>query len=132
MEEKMIKKQKNIEDMTLNELKSLVKEAETIKEEIQTKGKSYCIVRTYSAGVFAGNFDRKTKGKEGTIYNARRIFYWDGAASLSQMANEGVKKPENCKFAQEVSEIDLREIIEVLPCTTKAKKNIQAVKVWEQ
>jgi len=127
----MIKKQKNIEDRTLNELKSSVKEVETIKEEIQNKGKSYCIVRTYSAGVFAGEFDRKTEGREGTVYKARRIFYWDGAASLSQMANEGVKKPENCKFAQEVSEIDLKEIIEVLPCTIKAKENIQAVKIWE-
>ena len=124
-------KQKNIEDLTLNELKDLVKEAEKTKEKIQTKGKPYCIVRTYSAGVFAGNFDRKTKGREGTVYNARRIFYWDGAASLSQMANEGVKKPENCKFAQEVKEVDLKEIIEVLPCTTKARENIQAVKVWE-
>ena len=125
-------KKKNIEDLTLSELRNLVKEAEQVKQKIETKGKSYCIVRTYSAGVFAGNFDRNTKGKEGIVYNARRIFYWDGAASLSQLANDGTNKPENCKFAQEVSEVDLKEIIEVIPTTEKAKKNIQSVKVWEK
>jgi len=95
-------------------------------------GLEYCIVRTYSAGVFAGYFDRKVKGKEGTVFSARRIWYWDGANSLSQLANEGVKNPETCKFAQIVSEIDLREIIEVLPCTEKARLNIGEVKVWEK
>ena len=93
---------------------------------------SYCIVRTYSAGVFAGLYDRKNKGKEGTVFNAIRIHYWDGANSLSQMANEGVKKPKGCRFAQEVSEVDLKEIIEVLPCTIEAEKNIKGVPVWEQ
>ena len=96
------------------------------------KGKEYCIVRTYSAGVFAGFFDRKTKGREGIVYNARRIFYWEGAASLSQLANEGVKSPDKCKFAQIVPEIDLKEIIEVIPCTTKAKQIIEGVVIWEK
>jgi len=96
------------------------------------KGKEYCIIRTYSAGVFAGYINRKVKGKENTIYNARRIWYWDGAASLSQMANEGVKKPENCKFSQVVSEQDLKEIIEILPCSKKAKESIEGVKIWEK
>lgn len=94
--------------------------------------KTYCIVRTYSAGVFAGLYDRSKKGKEGTVYNARRIWYWDGAASLSQMANEGVNKPENCKFAQVVKEVDLKEIIEIIPCTTKARSNIESVPVWQK
>ena len=101
-----------------------------IKKE--NKGKTYCIVRTYSAGVFAGLFDRNIKGKEGTVFNARRIFYWDGACSLSQLANEGTKKPDECKFAQEVAEVDLKEIIEVIPTTETARKNIADVKVWEK
>ena len=96
------------------------------------KGKEYCVIRTYSAGVFAGYIDRKIKGKENTIYNARRIWYWDGAASLSQMANEGVNKPENCKFSQIVKEQDLKEIIEVLPCSKKAKESIEGVSIWEK
>ena len=96
------------------------------------KGKEYCIVRTYSAGVFAGFIDRKVKGKENTLTNSRRIWYWEGAASLSQLANQGVKSPDKCKFAQIVLEVDLKEIIEVIPCTTKAKESIQGVPVWEK
>jgi hypothetical protein len=96
------------------------------------QGKTYCIIRTYSAGVFAGFINRKILGKENTVYNARRIWYWAGAASLSQLANEGTKKPSDCKFAQIVSEVDLKEIIEVIPCTEQAKKNIEGVAVWQQ
>lgn len=109
-------------------LKSTIKSYARLQKT--KKGTEYCIVRTCSAGVFAGDFDRSVKGKENTIYNSRRIWYWDGAASLSQLANEGTKKPENCKFAQLVPEIDLKEIIEVIPCTTIAKENIEGVKEW--
>ena len=124
------------EDLNKLSFSELQKEVEKLSKKKEStkvpKGMEYCIIRTYSAGVFAGLFNRKIEGKEGTVFNARRIFYWDGAASLSQMANQGVNKPENCKFAQEVKEVDLKEIIEVLPCTKEARKNIQQVKIWEK
>lgn len=47
-----------------------------------------CMVRTYSAGVFLGTVAARD-GKEVTLTNARRIWYWDGAATLSQLATEG-------------------------------------------
>lgn len=96
------------------------------------KNKSYCIVRTYSAGVFAGWIDKTIKGKEATIYNSRRIWFWSGASSLSQLALDGTRKPDSCKFPAVVPETILKEIIEVIPCTTKAKESIEGVKVWEQ
>lgn len=95
------------------------------------KGKKYCIVRTYSAGVFAGWIKNKA-GKENTIYKARRLWYWDGASSLSQLAMEGVTRPENCKFPIEMKEVILKEIIEIIPCTEKARLNIAKVPIWEQ
>jgi len=91
---------------------------------------NYVIVRTYSAGVFAGNL-KSRDGKEVILNNARRLWYWDGAASLSQLAMEGVSKPDNCKFPCEVSEIVLTEAIEVIKCTQKAYESIMEVKVWE-
>ncbi|MCP3683882.1 MAG: hypothetical protein GY861_14460 [bacterium] len=94
-------------------------------------GMKYCIVRTYSAGVFAG-YIASRNGKEATIKKARRIWYWDGASSLSQLAMEGTNKPDSCKFPCEVDEIELTEVVEVLCCTEKAKKSITGVKVWEQ
>jgi hypothetical protein len=94
------------------------------------KGKPYVIVRTYSAGVFAGYLAKRT-GKEATILNARRLWYWFGAASLSQLAVDGVSNPGECKFPVEVSSVDLTEVIEVLPVSEKARKSIAEVPVWK-
>lgn len=92
--------------------------------------KDYHIVRTYSAGVFAGEIVRRD-GKEVEMTNARRLWYWDGACSLSQMAMEGVTAPQNCKFAMPVDVI-LTEVIEILKCTDKAKKVISEVAIWKR
>lgn len=94
------------------------------------KKKNYVIVRTYSAGVFAGYLDKR-KGQEVTLKNARRLWYWSGAASLSQLAMEGTSNPESCKFPCAVTSVDLLQAIEILPVTAKAKKSIEGVKVWE-
>ena len=91
----------------------------------------YVIVRTYSAGVFAGTL-KSRKGKEGTLTNARRLWYWAGAASLSQLAVSGTSKPESCKFPVVVSEVTLTEIIEVLSVTPVARKSIEEVPEWRQ
>lgn len=93
--------------------------------------KKYVIVRTYSAGVFAGNLIKK-KGKEVVLHNARRLWYWEGAASLSQLAMEGVKYPNKCKFPCEVKKIELLEAIEILDVTKKAEKNIKSVPIWSE
>lgn len=93
-------------------------------------GMEYCIVRTYSAGVFAGYIEKR-EGKEVTIRKVRRIWYWDGANSLSQLAVDGTLKPENCKFACEVDTIIVTEAIEVIPCTEKARKSIMEVEEWK-
>ena len=88
-----------------------------------------CVVRTYSAGVFIG-LVKSRDGKEVVLENARRLWYWDGAASLSQLANEGVSKPKNCKFPAPVAEILLTEAIEIIPATEAAVESIAAVKAW--
>lgn len=90
----------------------------------------YYIIRADRAGVFAGNI-KERNGNEVTLTNARRLWYWDGAASLSQLALEGVKKPNNCKFTVAVSEITILEVIEIIPCTAMAEENIKKVKEWK-
>lgn len=92
-------------------------------------GMEYVIVRTYSAGVFAGYLQARN-GKEVTLRQARRIYYWDGAATLSQLATDGTSKPDNCKFPVAVDKVELTEVIEVLTTTAKAKRSIDSVKVW--
>lgn len=93
-------------------------------------GMPYCMVRTYSAGVFAGYVESR-EGKEATLRNARRIWYWEGAASLSQLATDGTSKPENCKFPCPVDRVTLTEVIEIIPITKRAKKSIEEVAVWK-
>jgi hypothetical protein len=99
--------------------------------EVKMAKEKYVIVKTYSAGVFAGNLV-SVKGKEVVLNDARRIWYWDGASSLSQLAMEGTKKPEDCKFPMAVKEITLTEAIEIIPCTKEAEKSIKGVKIWQQ
>jgi hypothetical protein len=94
-------------------------------------GLKYVVVRTYSAGCFAG-YLKEMNGKELTLLNARRLWYWDGAASLSQLAEEGVSKPNNCKFPQEMTELKLTEAIEVINASEKARLSIASVKVWKE
>ena len=89
------------------------------------------IVRTYSAGVFYGEIESRN-GQEVVMRNARRLWYWDGAASLSQMAMEGVKRPENCKFAMPVDRVELLQVIEILDTTAEAQKNIEEVPEWKK
>jgi hypothetical protein len=89
----------------------------------------YVIVRTYSAGVFAGTLESR-EGQEVTLTNARRLWYWDGAASLSELAMHGVTKPHNCKFPCTVERVLLLQAIEMLETTSKARTSIEAVPVW--
>ena len=93
-------------------------------------GLKYVIVRCDRAGVFAG-YLFVHKSTEATLYNARRIWYWEGAASLSQLAMEGTKKPSSCKFPCAVGRIELTGVLEVIDCTEAARKSIESVKEWK-
>ena len=100
---------------------------------LELDGMKYCIIRTYSAGVFAGYYDEDERnGQEVVIHNARRIWYWDGANSLSQLAKDGTAAPQNCKFAVIVDKIIVLQAIEIIECTGKAQKSIQEVPVWQK
>ena len=88
------------------------------------------IIRGDRSGVFYGEILERD-GKEVRIGSCRRLWYWDGAASLSQLAAEGVKRPDRCKFTVTVSEAIVTDAIEILPCTAAACASIDAVKTWK-
>lgn len=90
----------------------------------------YVIVRTYSAGVFAGILVSRN-GQEVVMRNARRLWYWEGASSLSQLAVDGVSAPKKCKFPVEVDRVELLQAIEILDVTDRARESIASVPVWE-
>ena len=89
----------------------------------------YVIVRTYSAGVFAGTLESRN-GREVVLTNARRIWYWSGAASLSELAVRGTSRPNQCKFPVAVPRVELLEVIEILDTTPAARASIEAVPEW--
>lgn len=96
----------------------------------KSKKSKYVIIRTYSAGVHAGELVSR-KGQEVVLKNTRRIWYWKGSASLSQMAVSGVNCPNECRFSVVAPEVVLTQAIEVLQCTKEAEKNIKEVPVWK-
>jgi len=118
-----------IKELEINGMTYVQKGAEASNPS-PVMAKNYVIVRTYSAGVHAGQLSLRD-GKEVVLKNSRRIWYWDGAASLSQLAVDGTSKPDRCKFPCEVPEITLTEAIEIIPCTEKAQASIKGVKVWK-
>lgn len=90
----------------------------------------YYIIRGDRSGVFFGKIAERN-GREVTIRDARRLWYWDGAASLSQLALEGTKRPRDCKFTVTVPSIVVLDAIELIPCSEQAVESINEVSVWK-
>jgi hypothetical protein len=89
----------------------------------------YVLIRSDKAGVFAGNIESKD-GAEVVLRNSRRIWYWAGAASLSQLAVDGTSEPEQCKFPVAIDKIQILGVIEIIDVTKKAEESIKSVKIW--
>ena len=89
----------------------------------------YVIVRGDKSGVFAGVLKSK-EGREVTLTDARKIWYWQGATCLSQLASEGTSNPNGCKFPAPVAEVCITDAIEIFPCTDKAEQSIRGVHIW--
>ncbi len=119
---------------TENELKEIEERREELLKKLEkekSKGMRYVIARTYSAGVFAGYLFRE-QGKEVTLKDVRRVWHWEGAASLSELAVRGTSKPDECKFPISVPEVTLKEVIEILLCTKEGQKSIEGISIWSK
>lgn len=91
--------------------------------------KKKVIVRGNHSGVFFGELVERN-GREVKLENCRRLWYWDGAASISQLAINGTTNPGKCKFTVTVPEIEILDAIEIIPCSDKSVKSIESVSVW--
>ena len=88
------------------------------------------IIRADRAGVFYGTLTAK-EGTEVELKDCRRLWYWSGAASISELALSGVTAPRDCKFSVTVPSIIVTGVIEILPCEKAAIDSIDAVPVWK-
>ena len=87
------------------------------------------IVRCNRAGVYYGAIVSRNE-QEVEMANVRNIYYWSGAGSVMHLASEGVSRPRSCKFSMPVERMVLTEAIQIIPCTDKAVKSLDAVEVW--
>ena len=86
------------------------------------------IVRTFSAGVHYGTL-ASLDGKQAVLTDARRIWYWEGAFTLSEVSQKGVSSKS--KLSISVPEIVLTEAIEVIPCTDAAVACLDGIQAYE-
>lgn len=110
--------------------------ADSLKEMASTVGGlERCIIRSYGAGVFLGYVkERKTEanGINVILVNAKRIYYWSGACSLTQLAIDGTKDPNNCKITEAVATEEIANVIEIIPVTSNAAKSLDKVEIWKK
>lgn len=88
------------------------------------------IVRANGAGVFFGELKEKN-GNEVTMCNVIKLYYWDGAAAVEQLAVDGTSKPNNCKFTVSVEEMTITNVLQIISCTKKSIKSLSSVKEWK-
>jgi len=98
-------------------------------------GMERCIIRSYGAGVFLGYVAEQKSELNGVnviLKKAKRIHYWDGACSLTQLAKDGTKASSNCRITEPVDSQFIANVIEIIPVTDKASRNLDEVKIWKK
>ena len=91
----------------------------------------YYIIRGDRSGVFFGQIASRN-GREVELRNVRKLWYWDGACAVEQLAKDGVKSSTGCKFTVVVPEMIVTDAIQILPCSDKATKILAEVKEWKR
>lgn len=88
---------------------------------IKLKQGTRVLIRTYSAGVHFGTLIERD-GQEVHLKEARRLWSWQGALSLSEIAKAGIKIKDS-KISVPVEEIILTQAIEIIPISTTSNIN---------
>ena len=104
---------------------------EAIKKLIGKK----VIIRSYGAGVFFGTLNEVEQCEDKytvELLNCRRLWYWDGACSITQLAVDGTSRPDNCKFTITEPSIVVSSIVEIHECSEKSIKSIESVEEWKR
>lgn len=121
------------ETLTIDDVKYVRADINNPAQEVN--GMKYCIIRSYGAGVFCGYLKEQKSELNGVnviLINSRRIWYWSGACSLSQLAVEGSTDIENCKIAIEVPEMFIANVIEIIPMNKKSSEQIKGATIWKK
>ena len=123
-------KKKAMKEITINGTVYVPKS--TIANDVD--GLTPVLIRSYASGVHFGLLESKRdtpQGLEVTLRNSRRVHYWEGAASLSQMAVDGIGKPDSSRVSVFIDSITVQNVIETIPLSEKAFKNLKNQPIWK-
>lgn len=117
----------NTDELTLGQIKELNSVLGSNSQEssgLNSMVGQKCIIRTYSAGVWFGTIEQKSKD-EVIVKDARRMWRWWAAESisLSAVALHGIKQDKS-QICEAVNAVWLQPV-ELIPCTQKAIESIE-------
>ena len=111
-------------------------QADSVQEKApKVDGMERCIIRSYGAGVFIGYVAERNAELNGVniiLKQAKRIHYWDGACSLTQLAKDGTVAPDNCRITEAIDSQFIANVIEIIPVTQKSAEIIDGVPPWKK
>jgi hypothetical protein len=89
----------------------------------------YFIIRCDRAGIFFAQIASRD-GSEAELVNCRRIYSWVGAASISQVATDGVS--ERSEITVTVPKMTVLGVIEIIPASDKVTKQLLEFPAWKR
>ena len=89
------------------------------------------IVRCDRACVFFVKIKERNVS-EVTITDVRKLWRWDGACAVEQLAKDGTKTPGDCRFTVTIPEMTVLGAIQIIPCTGTASASLRDVKEWKR
>lgn len=87
------------------------------------------IARIDRAGVFHGILTAKD-AETTTMSDVRRIYYWRGALSVTDMSVTGVAEGSKVTVPAKCVEFETAKVIELIECSAEASKSIESIKSW--
>lgn len=117
--------------MAITKAKFTIKQTKKIQKPAAKKSNTKLkavIIRSYEAGVHFGYLKSKTP-TEVVLIKSRRIWYWKGANTCSDLALTGLDA-DSSKVAPQLAEITISRWVEIIPCTQKSIESIEGAK-WK-
>ena len=88
------------------------------------------IARIERAGVFHGVLDYKD-AEITRMTHVRRIYYWQGALSVTDMAVNGISAASKVTVPASVVEFDTPQVVELIECSNEASQVIENITPWK-
>jgi hypothetical protein len=88
------------------------------------------LVRDHMAGIHVGTLESvDVSAKSCVLKNARKVWYWSGAASCHGIAASGLDQDKS-KIAPSVELVVSTNVVEIVLCTEAGAKSVLESPVW--